>query len=889
MLWLRRFWQKSLEENRLDSELRFHVEQQTSEYAAAGLSPAEARRRAALDFGGIERFKEECRDVRTETIFHEFLYDIRGACRSLSKDSAFSLLAVFALTIGIGCSTLIFSIVYDGVLNPFPYRGGHRLVALGLQHLDSKEPPDKSIQPYFPLREIRAFRENSKTLEDIAGWMNWAAIYSGENGNELLHGARVTPNAFQFLGVGPLYGRLLTPDDGRDGSPPVVAIAHKCWLRLFHGDPGIVGRKILVNDKPMTVVAIMPPRFTLDGADLWGVTPARIEAADPNANPFDDEPTFFFATGRLKPGYDARDVDADLTSVVNRLATVYPADFPSSFAVRTRRLSDAIVADFKPILYLLFAAVAMLLLISCSNVANLLLVRATSREREIALRASLGATPFRLVRQLLAEALVLAGAGCVAGCSLAYIGLKIVPRYLPGRIPSEAEFSLNWVVLAFAIAVSLATVFLCGLSPALHAAREGYQQKLAGAGAVATSRRQSRLRSVLVIAEIALSMALLVIAGLAVRSYRALTSIDFGFDPEHTLTATLVPPKDLYATAATKKVLLEQILAKVQNLPSVSVAATSVIIPLKNALGSVIQMEGQEAPVSGEHRPTTFLDLCSEDVFKIYDIHLVQGRLLTKGDVLAADQVVVINEAFAREYFAGANPIGRRFKLTIFDELPETPHNAYFQVVGIVSNYLNRGIEAAPRPQTYVPYTISGFGDRGLLVRTSVPAYEMEHQVRETVWSIDRRIAFADPESMQSVLSRVYFAGPEFGAFAITGFAIVGLLLVVVGVFGLMAYSVSLQRNEIGLRMALGAQPAAILRMVLGRGMRLITAGIAIGLVLAFAGAYALRGQFFAFSPADPLTYSAVAALLVIVGLLACWIPARRATRVDPAATLRYE
>jgi putative ABC transport system permease protein len=889
MRWVRRLWHRSSTERQLDSELRFHVEEQVAQYVEAGVSPAEARRRASLLFGGMERFKEECRDVRTENRVRAFFFDLHHAWRSLKRDLRFSLLAVLALSLGIGCSTIIFSVVYNGVLHPFPYQGSERLVALWVQ--DSSQPlADRgSHRVVFTLAEIRAFRQGNHSLEDVVGWGNWYVRYSKPEGTESFHGCRLTQNAFEFFGVPPLLGRLPTRADAEAGAPRVVALNYKLWQRLFHGDRAVIGTQMVLEGEPFTVVAVMPPRFTPDGADLWSLVTPEIEANDPYKDDFDEEPRYFFATGRLKPGFTAAAAGADLDPIAHRMAAANSRGYPKSFAMKPQLLNDAVLDDFKPVVYFLSGSVAMLLLISCGNVANLLLARATAREREMALRASIGATRGRLVRQLLTEALVLACAGCFAGCLLAWTGLRLIR--LPQRIPGEADIGLNGTVLLFALLASLAAVFLCGLSPALHAIRGNYAGKLAAVGIAPASLRQSRIRSALIVGEVALSATLLVFAGLSIRSFRALTHVQFGFDPSHVLSAGLTFPKGRYETAAGKKAYFDRVLEDVARVPDVTAVATSVIVPLKHSWGSWLTLAGAANPSSADpdSRPGAMLDLCSEGIFRIFDVQLVKGRLLSADDVGVARRVAVVNEAFVREILGGQDPLARRFKLDAFDHFQEAAGDPYFEVVGVVTDVRNRGLEGPPLPQVYVPYTASGIGNRDLMIRTSVDPLSLLDTIRKRVWAVDRSVSIVDPEGMNSILTRIYFASPEFGVFAIAAFAGVGLLLVVIGVFGLMAYTVGLQNHEIGLRIALGAHRRSILKMVLGRGMRLTSAGVVIGSLVALSAAHGLRGRFFALSPSDPLTYLAVCALLTAVSLVACWIPARRATRVEPMATLRYE
>jgi predicted permease len=885
MHWMRRFWRRTLSEKRLDSELQFHLEQQIADYIARGSAPAEARRRANMEFGGIERFKEECREARPETYVHAFCYDLRYGWRAVRKELRFSLLVVFALTLGIACSSIIFSIVYNGVLYPFPYRNSGRLVAISV---GDPAQPDRKGRAMFTLEEIRAFREQSRAFEDVAGWGNWWVLYSNGKGTLRLHGCRVTPNAFAMLGVQPILGRLPTPEDAKAGAPRVAAIDYRLWRAAFRGDAGVIGKQIFLDQKPVTIVAVMPRRFTTDGADLWAPVPAESEKLDPHHPDFGNEPLYFFASGILRRGVTQRQAAAELDLIGKRLAAQYPEDYPKQFSMRAQSLSDAVIAEFKAVVYFLCAAVAMLLLISSSNVANLLLTRATAREKEIALRAAIGASRGRLIRQLFAESLLLAAGGCLAGSALACAGLQLVIRFMPPRVPGEADVSMNLPVLGFAVLVSLLTVLLCGVSPILHAVRGSYSGKLIGMGSVAVSLPQTRWRAALVMAEIALAMVLLVCAGLTMRSFRALSRVPVGFDPAHVTTALLSPAMGRYANVPAKKQFFDQVLARVSALPGVLAAATTVTIPTENGWGSMLTIPGKTPPAGDERFWGTGLDLCSEALFRVLGVRLLEGRTLKADDIAEARRVAVVNQAFAQKFFSGEDAIGRRFKLNDFDIVPDTPRDAYFEIVGIISNVQNRGLDG-PLQQVYLPYTFTGFSDRWLLVRTSVPPESLLNEIREQVWSVDPSVAVSGAESMNSVLARAYLAGPQFAMFALSAFASVGLLLVIIGVFGLMAYTVSLRRHEIGLRMALGALPISILGMVLAKGARLLISGLSIGLAAALVVSYLLRAQFFQLSPADPLTYSLGCAILVTVGLLACWFPALRATRVDPTTALRHE
>jgi len=893
MRWLRRIWRKSLTEKKLDSELQFHVEQRIAENISSGMSPEEANRQAKIEFGGIELFKEECRDQLPETYIHSFLYDLRYAWRSLRKDVRFFFLTVFALALGIGSSTVIFSVVYNGMLHPFPYRAAERLVAIGF----NADHDAGRRQVMFKLEDIDAFRQSNHTLEDIVAYSDWYAIYTNSSSAENLHGARVSGNVTEFFGVPPLLGRGIAPEDEKSGAPPVLALSYRAWTRYFQSDPNVIGRTVLLDGNGFTVVGVMPKRYTVDGADFWApIAPAS--RASGNSHKFSNEPAYFFATGRLKPGVPRATANADLQIIAQQNAAAYPDRYPKGFGMAVESLNDAIVSDFKSILILLTAAVAMLMLISCSNVANLLLARATAREKEMALRASVGASRPRLVRQLLTESFLLAVISCFVGCLLSYAGLKAIVPQLPGRIPGEAEISLNPTVLLFAVSVSMAAVLLCGLSPALHAVGGDYRAKLSGTGPGSQGMyRHGNMRSGLVIAEIALAVVLLVCSGLMMRSFYALTHVNLGFDPTKVMSGWIHFPKGRYTKAGEKNAYLDRVLRNVEAIPGVEAVTVAISSPpISGGNGILVAISGKQLPEPSEHSLIIF-DMCSESMFKVLDLQLLQGRTLSRVDVDSARKVIVVNRTFARKYFnEGENVLGQTVSFPQFDEIPEAPRQAKFEIVGVVSDIANRvnpfqnnGIGDPPMPQAYLPYTIVGFGDRSLLVRTSGDPNSFVKTVAQQVARVDHDVAFAEASGLNSALSQALYVAPQFALLTITSFAVIGLLLVIIGVFGLMAYTVSLQKHEIGIRMALGAKPANILNMILKKGIRLIGSGIVVGVLIAYCSAWILRNQFWHFSPADPLTYCAVGCLLVVVGLGSCWLPARRATRVDPMTALRYE
>lgn len=885
MKWLRRIFRKSSAEKQLDSELQFHLEQQIAAYIAAGMSEGEARRRAKIEFGGMEGVKDECREARLETHIDAFFRDLRYGLRSLGKDRKFSALAILTLALGIGSSTIIFSVIYNGVLRPFPYKGADRLTTIGIRNLDDPE----SARVIFSVPEFFDFREKNHVFEDVMGSADWFARYTHGPGSEQVHGCLVTSNSFEFLGVQPLLGRLLSAQDAEPGAPPVVALSYKYWNKQFGGDPAAIGATMMLDGRARTIVAVMPPRFRLVSADLWAPIPlSRTLGPQPSVPepPSPERPGYLWATGRLNPGTNLEMAEADLQVVAMQLSRVYQRDYPPKFMAQAKTLSSAVVAEFRYLLYALVGAVAMLLLISSSNVANLLLARAISREREMALRASLGASRGRLIRQLLTETLVLAAAGCLCGCAIAYGGLKWLVAQLPPRIPAEAHMSLDLTVLAFAVGLALFTTLLCGLSPALYAARGDLQMRIGstGPGSPARSRR-TKLRAGLVVVEVALSFALLVCAGLLMRSFYALTHLSLGFDPARVMIAGIGMPAGRYQTREAKFDFYERLLKRIEALPGVIRAAETIQRP--PYAGPVTDFS-----ISGKTRNDSWraaFDPVSEGYFQTLGMRLLRGRLLTAEDIATNRAVIVINQEFATTYLKNEEPLGQSVKLDMLDHVPDAPHNTLYQIVGVVSDVTNNDLGNPPLPEAFLPYTVSGCCDRGLLVRTAVDPAMVVKSVQQEVWALDRDIVLFEPGALAALLSRISYATPEFGLMSFGAFASVGLLLVIVGVFSVTAYTVSLQTHEIGVRMAVGAAPGQILRMVLGRGMKLILMGAAIGVLLSNMAGLALSSQLWGVSFADPLTILATAVLLIGVGAVACWLPARRATRVDPINTLRYE
>jgi predicted permease len=890
--WLQRLLHKGRAEKDLDAELRFHLEQRIEDFVASGLPLVEARRRANLSFGGFEQIKEACREAGFEHYIYDFFRDLQYASRGLYRDRRFAFVAVFSLALGIAATTVMFSVLYNMIVNPFPYRDFQHAVVLDLHNLD--DPPHDIARYHYTIPEFLAVRDQNHVFEDVVGAYQLDVLYRDKKGTRRLLGAYVTPNGFSFLGVPPLLGRYFSPDDAKPDAPFVFMMSYQLWQTEFNGDRSILGKTFVLNGRPRTLIGIMPQRFNGYGSSLW--LPLNLRpGADGTVFPVKD-PDVVWACARLKKGIGLQAAADDVDSIFHRMAQANPGElYPPRFRIVVRTLLDFVVGDFTRVLYVLLAAVSMLLLIACGNVANLLLARATIREREIAVRASLGASRGRLIRQLLVESLMLAAVACLAACLLAYFGLRVLVAIIPrgpsadlfhGRIPEETLIGLNPAVLLFALAIAALTIVVCGLAPALHAVRGNLPLRLFGSGKGAGSGFQhGRLRNSLVIAEVALSIILLMGTGLLMRSFLAMTHAELGFNPAHMLYAWVSTEHSSYGAAANKKLFYEQVVQRVKALPGVTNATISLSTPPLGGAGSDILIAGKDPT----HPGRSALDLCGETYFQTLGVRLLRGRLLSEADIDSARHVAVVNETFARTFFGSENTLGQKIKFNAFDELPDTPRGAYFEIVGVVTDFKNRGLVEPPVPEAFLPYSITGFGDRSILATTSVDPKSLLAGVQREIWSVDPNAAVTHSGSIQDFLSEVAFTMPQFGLVVIGAFAGIGLALALIGVFSVMAYTVALRTHEIGVRMALGAQHSKIMAMVLWQGLRLISVGILIGVLASLGLTQFLATQISGVSITDPLTFLAVVILFLAVGLAACLLPALRAARFDPVIALRYE
>jgi putative ABC transport system permease protein len=868
-------------ETDLDQKVKSDLELLTEGNLRVGLSPDEAQ------LCGIEQLKDPVREQRIGEWFRYVLSDYRFAIRQLRKSPAFTAIAIFTLALGIGACTVIFSVVYNVFFHVLPYKDFNRSVVFEIRSTASTG--ESNGRAYFSAEEFRVFREENHVFEDMIAYGTVGRLFydDGKFTSVLPSGAVVTTNAFDYLGIPPLLGRTMSEEDGRPGAQPVFVMNYQLWQREFGGDPKILGKTFILRDTPRTLVGIMPARFNAFGASLW--LPMRSDQAEGRL------------IGRLKAGVSMQAAGVELNAIAHRLQRESSRGaFPEHFMVDCQTMQDSLIGTFKKTLYALLAAVFLLLLIACSNVANLLLARAAVRGREIAMRITLGATRSRLIRQLLVESFVLAAGASAVGCGLAYFGLRAVVSLIPaGTLPEETVLSINVPVLFLTLVVTFLTTILCGLAPALHVLRGDLQPHLSGADkGTWVGSGQGKLRSTFVVAEVGLSVVLLISAGLLMRSFLILTRVDLGFNPKNVLYFELVwrdsynfswsDPASIAKVRVRKNSVTRQLLDRIRTVPGVlSAAECEEEPPLKFDRTDVI-IRGKPHVERWEARD----EFVSKDYFETLGVPLLRGRIFSEDDVSAARHVLVINQAFARQYFLNEDPIGRKVKLAALDEAyRDAPRDAYFEIVGVVANYKSRDYENPSWqefPEAFIPYSVQMLAWRTFTARTSMDAASVLRSMEKEVQSIDPGVSIGTSGTLEGSL-REFYRGPQFELVTLSAFSLIGLALVVIGVFSVMAYIVSLQTREIGIRMALGAHQRNILRLVLLNGLRMVAAGIFAGLLACCALTRFLANQIPGVSPTDPATFAIVVTIVVAAGITAILLPARRASRVDPMIALRYE
>jgi putative ABC transport system permease protein len=810
--------------------------------------------------------------------------DLRYAVRSFRKDRGSVALALLALALGIGATTVIFSVAYSVLIDPFPYTDSSKLVHIYIHDMSQTGPYGRNG---YTVKEFFDFKAQNHVFSDMMAANSMDAVYTLNNATYRTSGGILDPGMFSGLGVKPLLGREITDSDGAPGAPPVFVMSDRMWHQRFNRDAKVIGTTLTINNVPRTLIAIMPPRFLLLGADIWipmDVTP-NLDATALGGQA--GQPLYVWTVARLKPGVTTDQAASDMEVLAHNEAKAYPDLYPKQFKVRVGTIAEIYTRGLRTMIYILLGAVLMLLLIACSNVANLLLARATAREKELAIRATIGATGGRLIRQLLAESFVLAAAGAAIGCFLAYGGLQWVKATIPpDTIPSEVEIHLSPVALLATMGVTLITTLLCGLAPALRAARGDLHGRLMGTGkGVGATSGHGKLRTALVAAQVGLAIVLLVGAGLMMRTFFALGHVDVGFNPKNILFTRIVFPNGQYKTAEAKEQFFRQMMPRIASLPGVTNVSESMTVPVEGGATTEVTVPG----TTHTDKWTTSVDLISEDYFATIGVPLVRGRLLTATEIDSVRKVAVVNKRLVHDFFADQDPIGRTIKFNVLDRIPGGPKDAYFEIVGVVGDVRNAGLEKDTMPEAYIPHTITTLAGDAVLIRTAVNPDSVLPNMRQVISSIDSNIALGNPDSLETILHRDYMAAPEFGLVLLGIFAGIGLILSAIGVFSVMAYTVSLQTHDIGIRMALGAQPDGVLKMILLNGLRPIIAGVVVGIGASYGLTKLMASQIYGVTATDPWTYGGVVVVLAFVGLVACLLPARRATQVDPLIALRYE
>jgi putative ABC transport system permease protein len=810
-----------------------------------------------------------------ESLFAECRY----ALRNLRKSSAFTAVAVFTLALGIGSTTAIFSVINGALLNPYPYKDAKRLAT------PKVFAADQFRAWRFPAAAFVDFREQNHTFDDVFGLVYHQFHLTRSQGAEEFPGGWVTPGTFESLGIRPFLGRTLTTDDAKAGAPPVFVISYKLWTKVFGRDKNILGATYTLDATRMTLVGIMPPRFQIGEVDLWLPLDIKRDTFVPGAGLVSNE---ILTVGHLKLGVSPQTAAADLQVIASPFQTIDPIYFPPQFKIVVNTLNgDAVGGNFQFGLFALMGAVTMLLLVACSNVANLLLARATTREQEFGIRSALGASRFRLVRQLLVESFLLALVSCALGCLFAYLGLKAMIAFIPANtIPLEAVITLSPVALLFSLSATIFTTLVCGLAPALHALRSDCRvaPSTTGKGAVGDFRH-GNLRSVLVVAEVSLAIVLLVGSGLLLRSLTALRSVNLTFNPSQVVYADISWPERRYDGPQKQHLFLRQILDHISQLPGVQAVSESSFFPPYTFGWTTVAITGKPRP---QNRNTASI-FCSEGYFHALNLPLLRGTLFSRNDIDSPRHVAIVNQSFARDRFGQEDPIGHRVRFSDYETWPDWPHDPYFEIIGVVGDAKNSGLQDPPRPEIYLPASLTSAAGGGIIVRSVGNASLVLKQIRAEILTIDSEVAISEAGTIADLLQQNYFARPRFLFITLCTFATISLLLVAAGVFSVISYTVVMRTHEIGIRMALGAHALQIVALVLNKGMRLILCGIVIGLSASAFLTRFLASQIWGVSTTDPLTFGAITCMTLFVGILACLIPARRASRLDPLVALRYE
>jgi predicted permease len=876
---LRSLLRRGRVERELDKELRFHLEQQIEENRALGRPPDEAQYAALRRLGGLTQIQEECRDMRRINYIDNLMQDLRYACRSLAHSPGFTLVMVATLALSIGANSAIFSVIDGVLLKPLPYRQPGRLFRIFASDTNF---PKFRVNPF----DFLDYRARNRSFESLAGFVRSDVQLSGSDQPERLASLRITAGFFHLLGLNTALGREFDTKDELPANARQVILSNRLWQRRFASDPNILGQKIILDAQPFTVVGVMPPGVEHVGNDHQVLAQGEtVDAWCPfpfAGNPSNRGAHFVDVIGRLKDGVTPGQATAEMNTLAAQLGREHP-DYGTDWRVRLIPLSQEVIGKSQRLLLVLMGAVGFVLLIACANAANLLLARATARTREIAVRSALGAGRYRLVRQMLTESLLIALVGAACGAVVAIGGVRALVALLPPDFPRAHAIHVDATVFAFTFAIALATGILFGLAPALQTSRADLTQALRENGRSTTgSGRQLHLRSLLVVAEVGLAFVLLIGAGLMLRSFMHLLRTDPGFRAEHVLTASLSLPPQQYKNPSDVSGFYGRLVKNLAALPGVRSSGAGSDLPWTGYNENLsFFIEGRKSVDASFHAR---FHGATPDYFLALGIPLVRGRFFSDRDDAAARQVVIINQSLARRYWPNEDAIGKR--ITFTDEPKK--ESDWFAVAGVAGDVKDTPASEGAEPALWFPLEQQPFNSMSVVLRANADPELLVNALREQVRQLDPRLAVAEVMQMDRIAD-AGVATPRFALFLVGLFAGLALLLAAIGTYGVMSYSVGQRIHEFGVRMALGAKPADVLSLVVRQGLRLALLGVALGIVSALALGRVLQSLLYGIGVADPVTFAGVSLIAIAIVSLACYLPARRATAVDPMIALRSE
>ena len=799
--------------------------------------------------------------------------DIRYSLRKLAKNPGFTVVAIVTLALGVGANSAIFSVVHNVIMRPLQFEEPEGLVMVWEHNIPRNQERNVVASVNF-----HAWRAQNQSFEEMAAWFTTGVTMTGLGEAERVQAAVVSPTFFRILRVEAAHGRTFFPEEGEVESSEVVILSHGFWLRRFGGQPDVLGSTINLGGTPYTVVGIMPPDFkgvlfgSLTERDMWMPLPWSWGTEYGGRG--------WMVIARLKDGVDLQGGQAEMSTITARLEREH--DYNEGWTANVVSLHEQTVGEVRPALLVLLSAVGLILLIACANVANLLLARASGREREMAIRTAIGASRGRVIRQLMTESGLLAILGGVSGLLLAVWGIDVLIKFSPGDIPRTEDIGLNYAVLLFTLAASLLAGFLFGFTPAMQASKPDLHSSLreaSGGSGVAAGRR---LRGAFVVSEVALAVLLLIGAGLVIRSFSELTAVDPGFDAENVLGFRVSLPGAAYPDQAQQTAFFQELIRRVESLPGVTSAGATIARPLGRAMGpgtSFILEDRPEPPRAD--RPVADIRAVTPGYFRTLGVPLISGRSFTERDRAESPLAVVINQTMARTFWPDENAVGHRVSVS-WDEMISA------EIVGVVGDVRHGGLDAVPRAKIYFAHAQFQWSVLDLVVRAGADPAALVAAIRGEVAELDPNLPVYSVSTMRELVTGSV-AEERFNMLLLSLFAAVALLLASVGIYGVLSYSVTQRTHEIGVRVALGAEGRSVLRLVVGQGMALAGAGVLVGVLAAFGLTRLMTSLLYEVSATDPLTYAAVVVILLLVALAACYVPAWRATRVDPVVALKYE